>query len=253
MGDASYFNQISPASECLFVLASDHRFHDRSTVYCYEISTCAPDSRRSIELLHHEPSSDKLRQFWRAENATCHSRLVVVEDISHPLIVSLGNLLGLDPLIFIQHLKGSGVNDESLDPLVGIQCIDTFPGTDIIPAHWYRPVNRLLEHGKKETRFSLPRDRWPTGDSGSEAPGLRGRRPERLHDIETNIFRGAWEIGKPSTPVTDDHISTVPAAWEERATIYRESRGGIEFGKLGIITRVFFLFTDRALYKQLSS
>src|SRR6188474_2228938 len=36
MGDATYINQGSPTSKCLSILAGDHRFHDRGTVYCYE-------------------------------------------------------------------------------------------------------------------------------------------------------------------------------------------------------------------------
>ena len=248
--------------KCLSILAGDHKFQNRGTVYCYEISTCTPKNKQYVQLLHHiqladqlQPDdllqdADQLRQFWKAGDATCHSRLVVVEDISQPLIELLGNTLELDPLVFIQHLKGSGVNNDSLDPLVGSQCIDTFLGTHIVSAQWYRPVGRFLKDQKKKKGLSLLQNPWPTGGSDSEALRLRVRRLENLprregdRDTETNICRVPWEIGSrsPSIPNTDDHTTTVPAAWEERVTIYRESRGGITFGELGFLTRVSSLY-----------
>ncbi|KAK0711822.1 hypothetical protein B0H67DRAFT_647167 [Lasiosphaeris hirsuta] len=252
MGDATYCSkQGSPTSKCLSILARDHMFANNGTVYCYEISKCTPDSKRyEIELLHHNmwtadlqdiSFADQLGQFWKGERATdaCHLRLVVVEDISGHLIDLLGHALGLDPLLFIQHLKGSGVNRDSLNPLVGSHCPDTFLGTHIVSAQWYRPVSGLIGEQKKKKGFSLLPDPWPTGDPG-DGPGLRVRRLEgfRTREIdtekETNIFRGAWEIGSACVPAvaTDGQASTttsIPTAWEEKVTVYRESRRGIEF------------------------
>ncbi|KAK3357919.1 hypothetical protein B0T25DRAFT_174282 [Lasiosphaeria hispida] len=241
MGDSTHTGPRSPTSECLFNLADDHRFNDRGKVYCYEISTCAQDKKQSVELLYsiilsedqdHTLFANQLRRFWKAEDAACHSRLVVVEDISGPLIGLLRRSVELDPLLFIQHLKGSGVNCDSLSPLVGSQCPDTFLDTHIISAQWYRPVSRLLKEQRKKTGFSLLLDPSPTGDSGSEPGSREGRLekfPRRESDMEkeTNIFRNAWEIGPIAT--TDDQVSTIPTAWEEKVTVYRESRRGVEF------------------------
>jgi hypothetical protein len=60
---------------------------------------------------------------------------------------------------------------------------------------------------------------------------LLGRESDNI--LETNIFRDAWQIGNLYNPTEKDHDS-VPAAWEEKATLYWESRGGIEFGELEI-------------------
>lgn len=211
-------------------------------VYCYEISPCTLDNKQYVELLHYDPSPDELRQFWKAEDAACHSRLVVVEDITHPLIERLCDNLDLDALVLIQHLKGSGVNEDSLNPLVGSQCVDAFLGTSFVSTQWYRPVSKLLKDQKKNKGFSLHQEAWPVRKSVSGTSGWRVQPRKRLSgrensaDKETNIFRGAWEIGSPSTPTTDDSASTVPMAWEEKVTIHREYRGGAEFGKRGKIT-----------------
>jgi hypothetical protein len=247
-GNTVCINQGSPTLECLSSLANDHRYHDGGMVYCYETSLRTLDNKQYVELLHYNPSSDQLRQFWKTEDAACHSRLIIVEDISQPLIERLRDDLELDPLVLIQHLKGSGVNDDSLNPLIGSQCVGAFLGTSIVSAQWYRPVSRLLNDQQKNKGFSLHQEPWPVRDSGSETSGWRVRpleklsRSENSKDKETNIFRGAWRIGNPSIPTTDDDASTVPAAWEEKVTIYREYRGGVEFGELGKTTPSLFSY-----------
>jgi hypothetical protein len=168
--------------------------------------------------------------------------LVIVEDISHPLIERLRDNLDLDALVLIQHLKGSGVNDDSLKPLVASQCIGAFLDTSFVSTQWYRPVSKLLKEQQKNKGFSLHQEPWPVGNAVSGTSGRSVQPREKLSgsedsaDKETNIFRRAWQIGNPSGSITDDSASTVPVAWEEKVTIHREYRGEVEFGKLGRIT-----------------
>lgn len=239
-------NRNDPISKWISLLAVDHRHDDRGEVYCYDIDRATKDQKHPhLQLLHHlgsqeprETQFDVLRDFWEGKNANCHSRLIVVEDISDSLIQLLDSALGLDPMVLIQHLKGSGVNDDSLDRLAANDCVEAFLGNQVLSSQWYRPVNRLSQDNRHHAKrvFSFPLETWPEVDLDREKPGLRVRRLERplvresSDMIDTNIFRDSWQIGAQVVEADRDRIS-VPAAWEEKVTIHREFRDGIEFSK----------------------
>jgi len=260
--DVTSGNQYIATSPWLHRLSFDHRFDNRGEVYCYEISSGTERDGSWIQLHHHISSSPdpcqqrvdarSLRNFWEAKGPTSHSRLVIVEDICTPLIELLGNSMGLDPLLFIQHLKGSGISKESFDRLTANDCIEAFLRNPVIATQWYRPVKRIPRdprHRSKRT-FSFSQSGCSDEDSDSETPGLRMRKLERPlgregnNIIDTNIFRDAWQIGEIDSTDHEDHGSVL-AAWEEKATVYRETRNGIEFGqlpghrfRLSLLTRV---------------
>ncbi|KAK0638650.1 hypothetical protein B0T16DRAFT_462411 [Cercophora newfieldiana] len=247
-----------PVLKWLRDLAFDHKLNGCGAVYCYEIF---PQGGKHYIRLRHQISSfeqndlehdsehnskrnteqdakpevEKLQEFWRAKNANSGMRLVIVEDISNPLMEILSSALDLDPLIFIQHLKGSGVNMKSLDRFAVNDCIDAFQCNHVFSAQWYRPVHRLFKsEQRKKGVFPSQQGHHASPDPGVETPGLRLRRlekpleRERNSVMETNIFRDAWQVGKPLASSESDDIS-IPAAWEEKATVYRETRGGVEF------------------------
>lgn len=65
---------------------------------------------------------------------------------------------------------------------------------------------------------------------------LRLLRTQVKHRRATNIFRDVWNMGTPSGPGRDDDSVSLLGEWDEKETIYRDRRDGVEYGKSSTMT-----------------
>ncbi|KFY10815.1 hypothetical protein V492_04825 [Pseudogymnoascus sp. VKM F-4246] len=151
--------------------------------------------------------------------ANVKQRLLIVPDLAPQIINLLGNLFGLSPEVFEEHLINSGYNGAEYDD----EPAHTWPTAKMKKSHasikWYRPVQRL-----DEPPFSF-RDLEVLLDP---AQGRLKRNPDKAKDLrvcqtQSNIFRSEWEMWTdPKTTAREKRAS----AWEERATVWSQKIAG---------------------------
>ncbi|OBT99853.2 hypothetical protein VE01_02243 [Pseudogymnoascus verrucosus] len=146
-------------------------------------------------------------------------RLLIVPDLAPQIINLLGNLFGLSPEVFEEHLINSGYEGANYDD----KPAHTWSTAKMKKSHasikWYRPVQRR------------PVPPYSTRDREVLLDPTQGRlkrsedydRDGLVYQTQSNIFRSEWEMWTdPTITAEDDRI----CGWEERATIWSQKLDG---------------------------
>lgn len=143
-------------------------------------------------------------------------RLLIVPDLAPQIISLLGNLFGLSPEVFEEHLINSGYEGANYDD----KPAHTWSTAKMKKSHasikWYRPVQRrpVAPYSARDREILLD----PT-----QGRLVNYAIDSHVYQTRSNIFRSEWEMW------TDPKITTQEeriCGWEERATVWSQKLDG---------------------------
>ncbi|ELR02862.1 hypothetical protein VC83_03061 [Pseudogymnoascus destructans] len=146
-------------------------------------------------------------------------RLLIVPDLAPQIINLLGNLFGLSPEVFEEHLINSGYEGANYDD----EPAHTWSTAKMKKSHasikWYRPVERrpVAPYSTRDREILLDPTQGRLKRSGDYD------RDFLVYQTQSNIFRSEWEMW------TDPKITTEEeriCGWEERATVWSQKLDG---------------------------
>ncbi|OBT55571.1 hypothetical protein VE04_05232 [Pseudogymnoascus sp. 24MN13] len=146
-------------------------------------------------------------------------RLLIVPDLAPQIINLLGNLFGLSPEVFEEHLINSGYEGANYDD----KPAHTWSTAKMKKSHasikWFRPVQRrpVAPYSTRDREILLDPTQGRLKRSGDYD------RDPLVYQIQSNIFRSEWEMWTdPKITTEDERIS----GWEERATVWSQKLDG---------------------------
>jgi hypothetical protein len=175
----------------------------------------------------------------------CHLRVLLVEDIPTDLMRVLGSQYEIDPEAFAAHLFRSGY--DSL-PCHADLSESRWSTAKIKKSYrslsWYRPVRlesrvyTWLQTPETLTRLQCDGIKWSETSYERRGKALVERKTKHHVKLNTNTFR-------QSRPLSTRPFS-VPAIWEERATVFISAKKGRPTTSEFLFPRAF---ADRARYE----
>lgn len=259
-----YWTRVSPLAEYLphlRILPLDHeaRYPAIGKVTCLDypqgnvlprIFKCWSFDRFSRGAPEWSLKVEALKTDVPADIAT---RMILVEDLSDQLMEALGSAFNLDPDIFAEHLNKAAhyrvdYDDEVTQPMMGSGASPCFASLK-----WIRPVKQKAKLSEWLDKPEMLLDEQET-ESKSRRKSKTGRGvswveegTETLHLVtpDNNIFRQCWGLSSNSSKAAtrlsrkdlltdlsavDWTCSTIPTAWEERATLFTFEEGPVTFG-----------------------
>ncbi|GAB7324390.1 hypothetical protein MBLNU13_g08331t2 [Cladosporium sp. NU13] len=184
---------------------------------------------RCSEWLDHD-SKGFAKKLSAGGTSSAFLRVLFIEDLTEALIDSLGTLYGVDPELFASHMSSSGSSTLSYDDTPPARWSTAKMRKSYYSLKWYRPV-RLEERvshwlRSKEDLAKLEGDGLQWSETAFE------RRGQDVHEIKThhnvtldnNVFRRSWPLSSDPDGAPGGGLH---AAWEEKASVFITSKGGL--------------------------